>query len=461
MKRRDFLKSSAAIGSISTLYSLAQPREIFAAEPVEPLFVLYLHLGSICGMASGLVQAPSAGKWGRGFFVRQSDEGASNPLLNQHTANGSMVFHDYNKFLAEIADDMCLMNGTPQSLDHNVARPLQMKGQISSPEWALASSQAAISKGEPAKLIVSRGQKASKTPDARLVQAANIEELKRLSSDPNSMPQVGSDSIWAVLKQRYQKKAQGSVKLNSGFGDNVAQQIQTLTNGLPELNTSTEAINRLSDAMSDDKLRAVLNTTQDGANVNIDQRLKNLLILAGTLAKTDLAQGMTADGINGHDFHNGGADVISARQASGFWAQIKLFWQWLKEEGLDKKVSIIVSHEFGRSPYNDKRNDQFTIRTADGERQVIAPGRDHGLFMGTMFLNANVPSAARIGNVTDNLTPVYGTDKTGSFDAGRGAFTSEDMVGSMFMRLYPKLFPNERDIRHFYPTFSEIPAVLS
>src|SRR5690606_31070013 len=76
-------------------------------------FCLYIHFGSMCGPSSGLVMPNRAGEWPIGYFASGEASGSVNPNLNQHYQEGSLIFHEYNKCLREIAQDVCLVNGTP------------------------------------------------------------------------------------------------------------------------------------------------------------------------------------------------------------------------------------------------------------------------------------------------------------------------------------------------------------
>ncbi|RZK31986.1 MAG: hypothetical protein EOO63_02715 [Hymenobacter sp.] len=164
--------------------------------------------------------------------------------------------------------------------------------------------------------------------------------------------------------------------------------------------------------------------------------------------------------IMGADAHFGGADVETAQTAGGRWAVIALFWEWIKANNLQNDVMVVVSQEFARAPYNSSIIEQ-NIVDANGKSQTIkTPGRDHGLAFGAMFINANVPKAGRVGNVSSNLTAVPSSDTKGSVISGAG-YTSINIMGSMLMRVYPDLFPTERMVRKHWPTFLEIPPILS
>ncbi len=81
--------------------------------------------------------------------------------------------------------------------------------------------------------------------------------------------------------------------------------------------------------------------------------------------------------------------------------------------------------------------------------------------MGMMFLNKNLPAGGRVGNVVDNLTPRAGSDTAGSIVADGEPYTSDQIVGSVLMRVYPGLFPSERIVRKHWPAFKPIQPLLS
>jgi hypothetical protein len=149
--RRLFLRhSSSALGF--SLLPTTFWSQIASSAQRKNKFFLNIHFGSSCSIASGLVQPVKKGEWPVGTFRRGSAEFSQNPLLNLHYQEGNLIFTDYHKFLASMADDMCLMNGTPQSLAHGEARSLQLtgfKGAGMGPEWAMAVSEQTKHKDNP------------------------------------------------------------------------------------------------------------------------------------------------------------------------------------------------------------------------------------------------------------------------------------------------------------------------
>jgi hypothetical protein len=162
------------------------------------------------------------------------------------------------------------------------------------------------------------------------------------------------------------------------------------------------------------------------------------------------------------DTHEGGADQVTAQNTGGVWALVSLFWKWVNANSLQNDVMIIVSHDFSRTAYNSRWSDNEVVDASGNNRKTVRiPGRDHDLSMGMMFINAGVPKSGRVGFITDTLTPVGTKDTKGTIDSSLTPYTSENMVGSMLMRVFPELYPTERMVRKHWPTFREIPQIIA
>ena len=460
--RRNFIKGSAfastlLAGSYSSRLLGASNRSSAKRKP----FVLYIHLGSMCGVSSGLVQPLQPGVWQKGFFTRGSLDMASNPLLNVQDQYGALVLHNYSQPLAHIADDVCLTNGTPESLDHRIGQLMQMRGNrlaVDAPEWAMALAQANLKPGERNPICITEGQKINKVSDVSMIQARSIENFIDVTSDPSNMPNEFSGPIWSSLAKRFEQDAIGSTKLAKSSYEILKTQLDTLTKGLPELNDIEGDLASIEGKFTQANFNALKADMQDANNIGYDYSFRNNLILAGIMAKSGAASGMTLR-LGGDDFHFGGADVVTARRAAAKWIHLVLFWQWIRQQGLDQDVTIIVSHDFGRSPFNNKYSDH-TIQSENGNQLIRCPGRDHGLHFGMLFINKNVPSGGRIGNVTDNFISFPAKDAVGGFDENASPHLANHLVGSMLMRIYPDLFPNVASITEFWRDFRTVEALL-
>ena len=120
---------------------------------------MYVHLGSICSVASGLTMPLSTNNWQKGVFSRGVQEGSINPLINKHYKDGSLVFHEYNKFLQDISHHMCLGNGDPTTLSHFQGRAMQHNGDLvktTTPEWAMAIAQLESIKNNTSQRVITK-----------------------------------------------------------------------------------------------------------------------------------------------------------------------------------------------------------------------------------------------------------------------------------------------------------------
>ncbi len=464
MHRRNLFKVAAGASAASIL----MPGVAFGEDmpmPKTNRFMLYIHLGSACGMASGLIQPTKPNEWPLGFFQEGKAAGSNNPLINSHTASGGMFFHDYLKFLAPMAAEMCLVNGTPQSLDHGVARNLQTRGsQLAtvSAEWAMSVGQFMRTDARKNPFVITDGVKAPSVSDITSIRARSLDEFQKITTDVNLIRQRQLDPIWGVLKNRFSQVKPGTVLLNPALGDSAAYQLNTLAAGLPELNKVGDDINALRTKLNGDSLQARIKDCADRQGINDmrDEGFREQLILAGILAKTGIANGMTIDAMF-EDMHAGGSDVLTARRTSAVWAYVSLFWEWAKAAGLSDDMMIVVGQEFARSPYN-KDSMNLNVKDASGKDiSVNAAGRDHGLSMGMMFINPRVPSGGRIGHIGDNMVPQGTKDAKGTVDTSIHAFTNPNIVGSMMMRVFDELFPTERMVRKHWPDFAPIDQIVS
>ncbi len=464
INRRKLMKYTAGAAASTSLMG-----SVFAADdspiPKSNRFLLYIHFGSACGIASGLVQPVAPGKWPKGFFQEGAEAGSTNPLLNSHVAAQGLIFHDYLKFLAPIAKDMCLVNGTPQSLDHNVARVLQKRGATQgalAPEWGMGLTENMKTAERRNPMIVTEGTKSRSTADITLVKARSLDELKTITTDNTTIPKTNVDPIWAALKNRFKAASSAAVNYEANLAETANHQLDTLIAGLAPLGTVKAETDSLRAALDRPQITALVAGCADKIDImnQFDNNFKEELVLAGILAKTGLANGMTIEALD-DDNHVGGADVSTARRAANRWAMISQFWGWIRSMNLQNDVMIVVGQEFSRSPYNITSED-LDIVGLDGKKiRIKSPGRDHGVSMGTLFINANVPSGGRIGTVGGNLVPQATKDSKGTVDTSLTPFTSENIVGSMFLRVFPELFPSERIVRGHWPTFKEVAAILA
>jgi hypothetical protein len=461
--RRNALKYSLGAAGLGYFNPLMAEED--KPNPKSNRFVLQIDFGSSCGAANGLLQPASPGKWPLGFFNAGVEGGSANALLNSHTAGGNLMFHDYIKFMAAISQDICLCAGTSQTLDHLAASQLQKRGTIQtsvSPEWSMGVAEFMKSPERLNPLIVTSGSKSASVADISTVQAGSMTEFKTIMSDDVSIPRDNSDPILNVLKSRFANPNLGSVETPKNLGQIGDYQLNVLKAGIPSLEAAKADIAALTAALSNDQVKLLIAGTAEKTAIlsQATQSFRDQLILAGILAKTGLGSGMSVRAMGG-DLHVGGSDVLSAREAGGRWALVTLFWQWVRSVGLQEDVMIVAHQEFARSPYNLGSTQHQIVDASGATKTIAAPGRDHALCMGMMFINANVPKAGRVGFVGSNMVPQATKDAKGTIDPSGLPYTSDAIVGSMLMRVYPDLFPTERMVRKHWPTFKEIDPILS
>jgi len=281
--------------------------------------------------------------------------------------------------------------------------------------------------------------------------------------------------------------------------------LDNLVRGHPEIKESNPLIQQINSAFSIENINKIITDARNGvdsgvtdpalseaekvkaARVSLYTGMDNLtsgLKLAAFLAETGVAKGMAID-LDGHDWHSGtglshqGSSVGTARTAAQMFAQIRLFWEWLGSrtgKNLQRRVLVVISHEFSRTPYNsfpfnfdgsrmvdDAGNPVFInygepieIYCKGVKHTIRVPGRDHWLSAhGTVFLNAGVPPASRLGGIVDQYVAHGSRDLLGTPDPAVPGYTQLQLVGSMFMRLFPELFPDQRALRKIWPTMPE------
>ncbi len=466
MKRRDFLSLGAGLPLANIIFN----GSIFAQEerpkPSRNRFILYIHMGSACGVSSGLVQPLKPGDWPKGFFEQGNIGSSINPLLNKHIAGSNgMVFHDYNKFLAPMSQDMCLVNGNSQSLDHNVATIIQRRGTANTsaaPEWPMAVTQFMKTETRKNPMVITSGVKTISVPDITPVQAKDIVDFTRITKDLESIPKGASSPFIDLLKKRFANLHLGSVISDKSLSSIADYQLTTLTQGLKELNDAQPDIKAIREALSIDAVKVQVKDCMEANAITAmaTDSIRESLILAGILAKTGLANGFHLN-VAGEDHHQGACDVLTPRNMGGVWALISLFWKWVNTNSLQDDVLIVVSHDFSRTPYNGKVIEIDALDASGKSQRLKAQGRDHSLAMGMMFINPGVPKGGRVGMIGENMVPLATKDARGTILSEGTAYTSENMVGSMLMRIFPELFPTERMVRKHWPAFKEIAPILA
>lgn len=452
----------SAIGGslIGSKFAFSQSETIGPLAAERKPFLLYVHLGSVCGISSGLVQPIEKGKWPKGFFKKNSDGESDNPLINQHigSAGSDIILHQYNQWLAEISDDLCLMNGKSLSLDHNLAQPLRRTGSPIpnfAPEWGMALAQNTyIAKGlNP--YVISQAAKTNSTSDITTFLAQSYDQFVNLTKDHSASPEE-FQNFKDIYIERFNKALASGTRFTKDQMSIIDRQLTILKTGA--LDKKPDEIKSLELMLDGRKFNNELRRQcSDWRSITYPTSFKDQLVLAGTLAQTGLGAAMTITE-NSYDLHGGGSEIDAARGTASTWIMLSQFWKWAKSVGLDNDITVLVSHDFGRSPHNNNFVTRPVYTSENKREDITSQGRDHDPHMGMLVFNAKAKvMGGRVGVIDENLTPRGGT--IGS-DPSPGYLTT-DLVGSMLMRIYPELFPTERIIRKFYNTFSELTSISS
>ncbi|RZI55240.1 MAG: hypothetical protein EOP14_06860 [Pseudomonas sp.] len=321
-------------------------------------------------------------------------------------------------------------------------------------------------------MVLSSGNKTGSVPDIVPVSADTLDDFKTVTRDVSQIPNIVGDPTLARLKARFAQSSLGSVLLDKNLGNATGYQLDTLAVGLAELSQAQAEIANMDKFFGETNTKALLEGCAEkdialktlgygGALFPPPNPFREKLKLAGIMAKTGLANGMTISLNRGfEDTHVGGAEVGTARNAASYWLLIAEFWQWVKSAKLQDDVMIVITHDFTRTAYNGYKSSSAEVTDLSGKKvNVVTPGRDHALAMGMMFINGKVPRSARVGVVTDNIAPVAGKDTKGGIDLNAQPYLSHNIIGSMLMRVYDDLYPTERMVRKHWPTFQEIPLL--
>ena len=251
----------------------------------------------------------------------------------------------------------------------------------------------------------------------------------------------------------------GSLWIPTQVGNNASNTIDALLRGVPELATGQPAVVGAESAISRATIDSIIDLyiKEDAAAVKSttyknDALMKNLQ-LAAALAKTGLASGM-AIGLDSGDYHSGGSSVITSRAAGQVWSQIAAFWRWAKTQKLDEDIVIIVSHDFSRTPFNTFLDSGTDIVTAQGTKKVFSPGTDHHLVMGMAIINGRIPKG-RLGAVADTYTATGTRDLSGTPDTTIAPWKQMQVMGTLFMKLFPAEFPTAREVRKLWSSFKD------
>jgi hypothetical protein len=474
LNRRQVLQLLA--GSGAALY--LTPGESAFAQDAAPSkkFLLYIHAGSWDGWAAGLLQPLDVNRFPSGVFVPGQPGAPTNPNLGVHTKVGDLVFHEYSKVLGGIANHLCLGMGNSESAGHDSARLIRgtgssREGVTGTPGWPFALAQATMgNKAVDFVCGMDNFHRGSQTTAQVLgFGASNPATVRTIFSDVAGISQKRGAAEWAELTANLFGTGVGPTVFSESEVNAGSQGLKQLAKGLPNVDALIASLNT---TFTLPRANALLQTA---GLIDFDGTIAdNFVDRAGTLEKlktaallieTKIASGMQIS-LPNQDFHGGGSEVITARSGANLWSYLTLFWNWVKLRNLQDDVMVIVSHEFSRTAYNATIpatgiNVKIRQNNALVDLAVRAPGKDHQLAFGMYFLNGKVPSQSRLGGIGDYYTPAPTKGLNGELDATAPAYTAQQMVCSMLLRVWPEIFKDQRYIRQFYPTFAEKDVIAS
>lgn len=481
--RREFLGGSAIAAAGACIYGFSMSSgnaQATTAARRRP-FVIHIHMGAWEGYSAGLMMPTDHGIYPNGVFFSNQTVGHPNPNVNVHYKSGNLVFNDYTKVLLPIANHMMFAVATPQSLSHDQAYLIQqtgsrLEGASRSPSWAAGFAQATGGNASGSYVLLDGGGRgvdmlAKTTPGVTTITAATIDEAKNMYSDPDTIPRTPeADKYAAIGKNAYAIDYNLSALLpHEKQGAGIS--IDALRRGIPDVQRTQELISAfMTTSGLDEKFadipdkEAVVRVNEDGNLLpqgNSSRGLASLhgkLKLAALLIETQAASGIHINMPNIHDYHGGGAHVLTARAASRVWGQIAQFWEWVVSKGYQDDVLVIVGNEFNRTAANGTKVTIAGVTVRDGSTvkavTVDSPGTDHHLSCGLVFINGKVPQASRLGYIGDTFVPTGGKLNQGPA-VGVAPFTSLQLVTSVFMRSFPSIFSDYRAVREIWQPIKE------
>ena len=488
--RRQLIKSlpaAAVICGLNENMSLLPSSQAFAQAPanLKRRFVLHIDIGSRCGWSSGLLLPRDVGVYPQGSFLAGQRTGSPNPNINRHVKDGNLVFHDYMAPMLRHAKHMSFGVGKPMSLTHGEAAGNQLTGSFitgpaGNPGFGVGVAQSVMDAigGTSQGLFVEFGggtqtaRSSSTSSHVSIMAAGSYNDFIEKYSDPKSVPASAYKRAFLDVQSRLSRGYYGGGALSTPQSKALDGTLSGLLAGLPN---SSGIWTQVSAAITRANCDAQIETMIDSVAVKASSGqggwgtgysdLIEALRLAAVLIETKSAQGMGLS-LDGHDLHEarfGTAAAITAQATGQLWAQLSVFWDWIISKGFQDEVLVIVSHEFARTPSNGSTRVE-NIVTSSGPTGITGHGTDHHPIFGVSFLGGRVPPKSRIGFVADSVLPSKSKDLAGTPTGDDEAYTVMQIVGSMLMRVFPDLYPNERVVRDIWSNFTSddiIPHVVS
>jgi hypothetical protein len=479
ISRRQLIKAAGTgLASSFIIGGLKQNHLDWAiASESDRRFLLYIHCGSWDGIAAGLLQPNNTSSWPRGCLVRNQEAPAVNPLLNQFSQVGPHIFHRYNRVLERVSANLFHATVTAPSLDHAVAVHIASKGfQLGNPSWASGFAQRTKRGADPVALVVGLDGTPSNTiQQVAFAEARNLAAFRNRVSEPVTvsagLPADAKNIFLNAAVSAYREHFGGAV-MPIQYESTYVKAATNWAQGFPELSDSSPIVLSVSEAMkrqrTDELIATYLGDANDGAQTraryNGYQSLRDQLILAGSLAKSGAASAMQIF-LENEDLHFGGSEFETARSGAQVFTQLTQFWEWIKAQGMENQVMVVVSHEFTRTPYNNSK----TLVNGFVDNKAVAldlPGKDHGLCAGVWVLHGKVP-ATRFGGIIPGYAAGGASELGGVIDSTKPPPGMIQVMGSLLMRCFPDEFvrsdqPNSgRLVKSIWPAFDEAKDIIS
>lgn len=452
-----------------------------ATAATDNYFFLQIETSSMCGRSLGpdLWNKPTTAGgtgWVKGQWSKTAVNAINNPLLDAHTVyqygSRSMTFHTYSKVLmdGDIPKNLAFTQNKSVGVGHGTTHQ-DRGGNKNNCTFATGFAQAA--KGSASVALVSGGH----NPNAATPNVVSIPATSYSTAFKDSVGGLNSmASLWSTYRtQNFNQTIPGLVEASEALG--IATYMDNFAKGVPPalLAGSTEELEvkiYVNKSRVFEKLRAHIgadDATETGkiiALFNLQPEwtaLINDFVIAGVLALTGFSKSMTTRIRSNHDLHNpgpsGSAEVFTARAGALTWAIFACWVDYIKAKKLEDKVLVRFVPEFSRTPMQGRygQRDMGETVVIDGaSTKIMSSGFDHSPYTYNVWWGGRVPGCAKFGSFGENFTAFGSSDANGVFDPNIPLPKSADLVGSMFMKCFPELFPPDdlSRMRSFWADFS-------
>lgn len=509
--RRNIIKGAASIAGLGALdallssrnpgTSLILPHNAWGAMEKSPEpFVLYVHMsGGWHGWTSGLFQPEKPGVDGfpEGIFEGGKKGGSANPFANRHFQSGPFLFNSYSKVLAPIADNLIIATCNARTVSHDDGMLFQssgsrVPGNSGTPTWPVGIASVCERYFDDNGLVVTASgstRTGFTANNARLISSRNHAAFARAHTENPRIQKIPLDvkSKFSSLASMLSQSFNGISPLSAETTESFNRSLTSIDEGLP-VDLAADPADRsnpngavknptllnLMQTLTFDAMKAALSAAMveggedlglkgtlaqaDGRKGNYVSFLESLQ-LAGLLAATGQANGLTLSAPDGHDSHGGGACVDDAQSSAILMACLQIFWKWVVAKGLNKRVMVIVSSDFSRSPFNANKADR-KIWVNGTETTIQSRGTDHWPVVYTLILSGSL-IPGRVGTFLDAGSACGTKGRDGAPAPDIPAYTSTQVVASAFLKAWPELWRGRpvangwRAIKEVWPDFEE------